>query len=346
MLIAVLWNILASKSLSIDTNSASELAETSAASSPTEEKINETVVESKEEKIAEEIPTQSEELSLQEISEEKSFLKNGVRLTQVSEEYDASENTLLSTISFDINRSNRKNPIAKASIVIPKSGWPGVHALIPGCKDKDIGDAIDFDSAETAPESGVASIELVMPTIDVIKNDSVAVEITPVVSSNGWPSNEWPEAIIKTHCAVASEKLPIFVPSFGRSGSIDINADVAKAWSLEAVHTADVEGSDTASQSLSLTADCESGPSVTYAKTFDNGHTIGATIKSPAADLELSYEGKFGLHTVNAKIDTPSKIGEITTTTQIPADGGNLSVTLSNDGDRPMNLKAKWVVDF
>ena len=279
------------------------------------------------------------------------------KLTRVAEDFDMKDGSLVSTMDFAVRGGGGKDPIALASVVMPSSGMPGVHARI--------GDTSADTGMVYEAEPGVASFELVMPTVGVIRSEALDVDITPVVGSNGWPARNWPDPILKTSCRIAADKLPQYLPVPCRSGCINVDADVTNKWSIEAsqvlsppggaapatevegVTVTDREGDAATSQTrLTLSAGAESGPVVRYEKTFTNGHVLGASMSSPTADLELSYEGSAGRHSFTGKVDAPSRVGELTTTTTLPGEAGDLSLTFSNAGETPLNVSAKWVVSF
>lgn len=319
--------------------SAAEIEESSTAES-VETKPIEPVIDSSEELPENEtIPETSTETTPAVVYPNIGWGGSGIRVTDVTEDFDFSDNSLVSSINFELLKNGKDSPIAKSSLVIPSSsGWPGIHTRI--------GDTSEDLLSE--PESGVVSVELVMPTIDVMKNDNISVDVTPVINSGGWPAVEWPEPILKTHCAIAADSIPKILPVMSRDGVIDINADLLSSnWSVEASQTVQSGKEDSSgSQTLTISADAEAGPNVKYEKTFANGQIIGASISSPAADVELNFEGTYGRNSIKGKLDASSRVGEIVTTTTIPGDAGDLSLTLSNAGDKPLNMKAQWVVSF
>jgi len=66
----------------------------------------------------------------------------------------------------------------------------------------------------------------------------------------------------------------------------------------------------------------------------------------PAAELELSYSGTFGSLAVSGEFDAPSRIGSVDVSAPLPGDAGDLSLKLSSDGRKPLNVSASWRVEF
>ena len=245
---------------------------------------------------------------------------------QVTEVTETFEESLVSSVQLDVLGGAGGGAVAKSNVVLPSDGLPGVHTVL--------GDIAGADAPEA--EAGVVSFELLMPAVDVIKTGAVSLDVRPVLHSNGWPANSWPQPAVKAHCELDAAKM----------GTIDVSADVCREWSIEATQTVPASATAGGEQSITLSADSESGPKIRYEKTLENDHKIGASISSPAADLALSYAGAFAGLEVSGEIDAPSRVGSLEVSASLPGDAGDLSLKLSNDGAKPVNVSAHWCVKF
>ena len=49
---------------------------------------------------------------------------------------------------------------------------------------------------------------------------------------------------------------------------------------------------------------------------------------------------------MSGEIDAPSRVGSLEVSASLPGDAGDLSLKLSNDGAKPVNVSAQWCVKF
>ena len=266
-----------------------------------------------------------------------------LKVAAVTEDFDLLSNSLVSNVEFEIlgGGNGRASSIAKSKLVLPSNGMPGMHTVFGAIGDSDA--AVDA-------EPGILSFELAMKRHE-IERDGVSIDIRPILCSNGWPARSWPDPTVKAHVAVDAAKLPKFVPPLGPNpskdhGTIDVNAELCKNWSIEAVHQVPDGESSRGSQSVTISADRENGPKIKYEKTFEKDHSIGSSISLPAAELELSYSGTFGSLAVSGEFDAPSRLGSLDVSAPLPGDAGDLSLKLSSDGRKPLNVSASWRVEF